>query len=703
MAQSTTNYVIQGSTKGFTEAARAVASTNKLIQDSQAAQLKMARELAAALGMLKEKAQGTSKAINDVSGGGKSVPSGVSMTGTVNPGGGGKRSGKAGGDIGSILDALTKFGSGNGKQKIQELSTLFHKLRLDALGAAEAINMAGSAMGSMGGASVGGGAGGGSGGGGGKGPTMGPPPSAGGGTPFYGGRNGYRFGAGPGDVGLGAGGGNGMPGGGGGAFTQGLLEGILPNGLGRVLQRGPGVFAQAGGQMLGGLARTAMATPFNGAAGVSQLLGQVPVVGGALGALSSRAMSQVGSAVSQAQQTQSLNPYLGRSGRPFNDRMHLFISQDAEKSRATTNAYYQMANARRGTVEGTDIAQIGMLHGKDFSETQQFAAQMAAGSGRIYSTRRNRRSLNTALALGNLYGVSANTLGTYNRMAGQGLSGGGMGGAMSDVARAYGMGLRKPDIAQYLDANAAGEGQFAQTGFRPDPGQIGNLGSAFNGMGITDRRAENSARAVQGTVQGIGMNGPHGGLDLMLMQELGYDGGMRSGARVMRQMRSGNMGEQGGQAMARVLQKVARLSGGGDQGHLAALKAAQSYGMAANDKDIDNILANTGNTKFGLSGKLRKQLEANMQMDSEQTVDPITRRAKISQNQNLDIGTRMAESVQMFEKSVDNLTQGFSNTFTPALNTAAGALEYLTAAATPSGPNAVSSPREAQNQTSPAP
>lgn len=103
-----------------------------------------------------------------------------------------------------------------------------------------------------------------------------------------------------------------------GAFTQGLLEGIMPGNLSRIIERGPGAFRQAAGIYLGDKARTAIgglaSVPLAGEAGLTRAVEGIPLFGGAGSALLQRSLSQAKQAIAFRQQEASLAPYLGGVG-----------------------------------------------------------------------------------------------------------------------------------------------------------------------------------------------------------------------------------------------------------------------------------------------------------------------------------------------------------------------------------------------------
>lgn len=720
MAQIETKYVISGSTKGFADVTRAVSAANKLLEQAQRAQAKSAADLAAALGMVKERAKDAQKAV-----GGVGQSGGVHVTGTIPGLGGAGRAGRGGrggasGDINSILDAFTKFGQGGQKQKLSELSEMFRKLRMDALAAADAINQAGAAMpGGGGGAGAGiGGTGGGGGGGGGSGS------GGGGGGGSGGGGSGGTGGPGPGGIGMG-GGGAARPGRAG--FTQGFLEGVMPGGLSRIIDRGPGAWAQAGGIAAGNLARSVVAAPFNGAAGLGGVLNAIPVAGPALGGLASRAFAQSSSALQHEAQEQALRPFLGDAGL-LKGKTLAPVYSNARRvkggglySYARTPEEFQIAresmardaqNAVGNHTSGNALGQYGLaIAGKNFNETQSFAADFARGSGQTLSRGLTHRgvfdqdTMNYALAANTVYGISAQTSGRYERMRMANMRGGGARGMGRDIDYAQAMGIGTPDIGGYVDQNASAVDQFNTTGFAPNNAAVGQLGATFKDMHLgSGLRAANSARGLEQYGQNLGQSGPQNGLDLMAMQELGgYKGGGADDALdAMQRLRSGDLGKDAGKNIAHLVQRVYTQSGGGKTGHLFALRAAQHYGLAMNDKDISRITNNIGNENFGVSKKVVAQAQRSMIDQSADYVGENTRQSKTAENRNLDIGERITKAVLNLEQGTDNITEAFAARLGPALTRATGAIEGFTgslggwalgldspaAAATATSPNA---------------
>lgn len=92
-----------------------------------------------------------------------------------------------------------------------------------------------------------------------------------------------------------------------GGFVQGLVQG----GFGINLQRGPGMWRQAAGMSLGGMARGFAGAPFGGVQGVAQGLAGIPIVGGFMAGQFQNAMQFGEGAMGVQQARLGMAPFLG--------------------------------------------------------------------------------------------------------------------------------------------------------------------------------------------------------------------------------------------------------------------------------------------------------------------------------------------------------------------------------------------------------
>jgi len=92
-----------------------------------------------------------------------------------------------------------------------------------------------------------------------------------------------------------------------GGFVQGFAQGVGVQGL----QRGPGMWRQAGGMAMGGAARGLAGTPFGGIQSLAQGLSSVPVVGGLMAAPMMQAAGHAGKAIGFQRQMLEMAPLLG--------------------------------------------------------------------------------------------------------------------------------------------------------------------------------------------------------------------------------------------------------------------------------------------------------------------------------------------------------------------------------------------------------
>ena len=161
-----------------------------------------------------------------------------------------------------------------------------------------------------------------------------------------------------------------------GGFGQGFMQTAMPGMASMFLQRGPGMMRQAGGQMLGGMARRAGRfgaglgqAAFTGVGGLQQALGAIPLVGGVaagqLGAVAGHSQQ----ALQWQQQRLQMAPFMetGMSGR---DRRQLGGVeqglQGVKQSRKIADFARRMAAAPKSAELAEDpsramMARMGMI------------------------------------------------------------------------------------------------------------------------------------------------------------------------------------------------------------------------------------------------------------------------------------------------------------------------------------------------------
>ncbi|RYF12612.1 MAG: hypothetical protein EOO40_00855, partial [Deltaproteobacteria bacterium] len=513
----------------------------------------------------------------------------------------------------------------------------------------------------------------------------GPPPAAGGGGPFYGGRNGYGWAGGGGIGGMGGGGSGAGGGGKSGAFTQGFLQGALPSDLFRMIDRGPGATRQAAGMMVGNFAKSAASAPFNGAAGLTQLAGSIPLVGGAVGGLMARSFAQVGTALGSDRQEQSLAPYLGMYGqRPS-------VETDARNVRLPAGQIPPEYAARfkgLGVNDSPLTAPGRELAGMSFTESQSFAGSMARASGRSLDNRTNQGMYQTALAASTAYGIGPEVAGQFSRMARQGnvSSRGTQGeaGFRRVLGQARGLGLEGQDLQEYVGRAGAGAATFDQTGYSPNQKDIGSYAQSFAAMGMGGARAGNSAAGFANKLQGIGLNGPQDEMDLLIEQVVGgyKGGGIDDSEDAERRLREGfgdnKEGRQkAGAAGMDLFRQLYQGAGGGKLGHRQALRGLRRAGIQVNDKDVDTLEANIDNPNYAGSKAFQSVSQQGLAGDARSKVSGITKTEAQLGDQANDLGHAAASIVQSMEKTANNLATRMGDTVNPYLERIAKGIETI--------------------------
>ncbi len=318
---------------------------------------------------------------------------------------------------------------------------------------------------------------------------------------FFGGGSG-RPPEGPGSGHMG-GGSHGGGGPGGGAFTQGLLQGALPEAF---IQRGPGALTQAAGSLVGRGARAVtgagfdlLASPFSGTNAAVSALSRLGTPGAIAAGIMQQSLSAAQEEAGTQKSFQSLMPYLRTSSSP---------------------GALDTLNALRGSAGALG----GIYGGMSNNESAAFVAQMVASGGGTASQYGNR-DIKEAFAAQAGLGIDAGTSGVLARGD---QTGGATTAGSSTLARAIAdaisLKLEGSDRQKYIQQIAASVENFATTGIKVDAQSEGSLGRMFQSSGgLTGTRASAMAQGVSSSMSQLADGGPQNVDQMMVLQAAGFN------------------------------------------------------------------------------------------------------------------------------------------------------------------------------------
>lgn len=288
-----------------------------------------------------------------------------------------------------------------------------------------------------------------------------------------------------------------------GAFTQGLLQGVLPEAF---IQRGPGAYRQAAGSLVGRSVRSVagagfdlLASPFSGTNAAVSALSRL----GAPGAIAAGVMQQSLSAAQEEAGTQ----------RSFQAMMPYLRSSTSPGALATLNTL-------RGSAGG-----LGRLYGGlSNNESAAFVAQMAAAGGGLassYSARDIKEGFAAQAGLGVDAGVSG-ALARGDQIGATTTSGSST--LARAIADAISLRLEGSDRTRYIQQIAASVENFATTGIKVDAQSEGALGRMFQSSGgYTGTRASFLAQGVSSSLSQLADSGPQNADQMLVLQAAGFD------------------------------------------------------------------------------------------------------------------------------------------------------------------------------------
>lgn len=288
-----------------------------------------------------------------------------------------------------------------------------------------------------------------------------------------------------------------------GAFTQGLLQGVLPEAF---IQRGPGAYRQAAGSLVGrsirgvaGAGFELLASPFSGSNAAVSALSKLGTPGAIAAAVMQQSLSAAQEEASTQKNFQAMMPYLRSSTSP--------------SALATLNNLRSSAGALGGIYGGLSN-----------NESAAFVAQMVAAGGGSLS-RYSARDIKEGFAAQAGLGVDAGVSGSLARGDQTGATTtSGSSTLARAIADAISLRLEGSDRTRYIQQIAASVENFSTTGIKVDAQSEGALGRMFQSSGnYTGTRASFLAQGVTSSMSQLADSGPQNADQMLVLQAAGFD------------------------------------------------------------------------------------------------------------------------------------------------------------------------------------
>jgi hypothetical protein len=317
-----------------------------------------------------------------------------------------------------------------------------------------------------------------------------------------------------------------------------------------------------------------------------------------------------------------------------------------------------------------------------------------------------------ALAAQTLFGVGPEVSGAFLRAGRRGGLVGGQGRAGQSLVEAIQgareLGLERAEIPQYLQIIANGIQQWQITGIPVNEKSLKTIALEVEKAGISAPRALQISQGIQQYVQNIGARGIRGGLDILLLQQLGgfRGGGAGDLEQAMIRMETMRAGLAGGvegigpeSGMGETMRFLMEQGGGGAMGRRFLRTVLQRMGVQTSALEVRALAGRLTGEEL-LTPEQRQTLETErerrragvteaaamrdpqslmkMAMTQVAQVSPhLEKQAGLLEKQ-LEVGNRMITTVTRLERSALQTTNAFTQLVEEPLKKFSGALENIT-------------------------
>lgn len=370
------------------------------------------------------------------------------------------------------------------------------------------------------------------------------------------------------------------------------------------------------------------------------------------------------------------------------------------------------AKTPMGQIAGAGRRLLGL--GKQES-AQQAAQLMQVAGGRFTGEAGQARGVEAAMAAQTMFGVGPEAAGGFLQAGRRGGLVGGRGKGAEALTEALGdalaMGLGGSEITRYMQQTAQGIQSFQTTGIPFNKDSIKSMTLEIGKAGVGGVRGAAMAGGLQRYVQGIGQRGITGGMDLMMMQAFGgfKGGGPQAYEQAILQMESmqgmGSGGIEAGTATGDLIKRLVEMGGGAKGGGVTFMRKAMgragmqmSLGeaMAMTEKVTgEQLLTTQQREAFAIDkeGEARRMGAGGAAGKKIQTVDqlvaaaarrvtdlgPNLKKQASIMDQQLAVGSKLLDSVQILEQSSINLNFAFEQIAGPTIKKFATGMESVTA------------------------
>jgi len=333
-----------------------------------------------------------------------------------------------------------------------------------------------------------------------------------------------------------------------------------------------------------------------------------------------------------------------------------------------------------------EVRKVGQQYGMAEPEAIQAVSTMLQRSGGHVGEAQKQGMIPAMFAAQKLYGVGADTSGSF---LGAGRTGGMVGAegrgadALADsIGDALSIGLEGSEVTEYLSQMASGIEAWKTSGIPINSRSIANLSGTFANLGMGSVRGAAMGKQFGAAAQKLTQTGPQDAIDLMMLQTVGgyQGGGADSYMEALKKLE--NLGGEGGigtPEAQEMIKKLVTAGGGGSTGVLTMREAFGRKGMQMGVSEAELVAKSAMNPESLSEAERAKIAKINEKMMEGQENAPqgaaglakqgadlmgtqggaIARRAAI-ENKQAGIGGQMLPTLQNLQNSSANISQAFS-------------------------------------------
>jgi len=499
-----------------------------------------------------------------------------------------------------------------------------------------------------------------------------------------------------------------------GGFVQGLAQG----GLGISLQRGPGMWRQAAGMAVGGMARAAAEMPFGGVEGLQNLISKAPFLGPLAGMHFGNAMQFAQGSMGVQQARLGAVPFFERptanidkarqqamgktpgeyENRILTERMGIFAKQENLTEKERTEALWSVQTQLRQDLatggKGRALAgaqAAGAAAGQPFAEVRKAGRELAGLSeqqaleasmnmlqrgGGTLGQAQQQGMIRAGFAAQTRYGIGPETQGAFlqaGRRGGLAGAGGRAGEAMTDaIAQGMSLGLEGSELQDYMAQMANDIASWKQTGIPLNSKSVYQISGAIAGTGLGGVRGATIGRGLAQAGQQLSAGGVQDTIDLLMLQTMGgfKGGGMEEYEKAqIRLEQMGGVGQEwNADTVKSLVDQLMQAGGGGATGRQVVRQALGRKGIKMTQAET---LAFTESNPMQQAKTLQEMgaVAANRPENAGEMIEQAAQsmrdygtaigKAANLQNQQNQVGETMIPIMQKLQQSAMNIDTAF--------------------------------------------